>query len=151
MNIRRILKLINFYPPLFFAGIKLKKIEFDATKLTVQMKLNIFNKNMFGTHFGGSLYAMCDPFYVSIISSHLKGNYIVWDKSACIDFVKPGKGKVQAIFEISKEKLAEIKQEVDEKGKKTYFFNTVVTDEKQNIIASVKKEVYIRRKGKDKR
>ena len=146
MKIRKILKLINYYPPLFFAGIKLKKIEAEATKLTVQMKLNVFNKNMFGTHFGGSLYAMCDPFYVFIVSSYLKKGYITWDKSACIDFKKPGKGKVQAIFEISKEELAKIKQEVDIEGKKTYFFNTVVTDEKQNIIATVKKEVYIRRK-----
>lgn len=148
MNIRKILKLINYYPPLFFAGIKLKKIEKEATRLTVQMKLNVFNKNMFGTHFGGSLYAMCDPFYVFIISSYLKKDYITWDKSACIDFKKPGKGKVQAIFDIPKEKLAEIKQEVDREGKKTYFFNTVVTDEKQNVIASVKKEVYIRKKMK---
>lgn len=148
MNTKRILKLINYYPPLFFAGIKLKKIESDARKLTVEMKLNIFNKNMFGTHFGGSLYAMCDPFYVFIIASHFNNNYIIWDKSACIDFKKPGKGKVQAVFEIPKEQLSQIKIAVDNEEQKNFFFETVVTDQDQNIIASVKKEVYIRKKLK---
>ncbi len=149
MEIRKVLKLINFYPPLFFAGIRLKKISADATQLVVQMKLNVFNKNMFGTHFGGSLYAMCDPFYVFIIASHLKNDYVIWDKSACIDFVRPGKGKVQAIFEIPKSELIVIKEEVDNGLKKSFFFETVVTDEQQKIVAKVKKEVYIRRKSKE--
>jgi len=146
MEIRKVLKLINFYPPLFFAGIRLKEINNNATQLIVRMRLNIFNRNMFGTHFGGSLYAMCDPFYVFIIASHLKNDYIIWDKSACIQFVKPGKGKVQAIFEIPKAELDIIKNEVDSGLKKNFFFETVVTDEQKNIVAKVKKEVYIRKK-----
>ncbi len=146
MEIRKVLKLINFYPPLFFAGIRLKEINNNATQLIVRMRLNIFNRNMFGTHFGGSLYAMCDPFYVFIIASHLKNDYIIWDKSACIQFVKPGKGKVQAIFEIPKAELDIIKNEVDKGLKKNFFFETVVTDEQKNIVAKVKKEVYIRKK-----
>jgi acyl-coenzyme A thioesterase PaaI-like protein len=147
MKINTVLKVINFYPPLFFAGIKLKKVNADRTQLTVQMKLNMFNKNMFGTHFGGSLYSMCDPFYVFIIAANLGNDYIIWDKSACINFVRPGKGKVQAIFEIPKEKLEEIKNEVDT-GKKNFFFETVVTDEKNKIVAEVQKEIYIRKKSK---
>ncbi len=147
MKIDTVLKVINFYPPLFFAGIKLKKVNADKTQLTVQMKLNIFNKNMFGTHFGGSLYAMCDPFYVFIIATHLKKDYIIWDKSACINFVRPGKGKVQAIFEIPKEELEKIKNEVDA-GKKNFFFETEITDEENKIVAKVRKEVYIRKKAK---
>ena len=44
---------------------------------------------------------------------------MVWDKSAEIKFIKPGTGKVSAIFEISQEKLLQLKEEVDSAGKHT--------------------------------
>lgn len=55
-----------------------------------------------GTHFGGSLYAMCDPFYMWILMENLGKDFIVWDKAATIRFKKPGTGTVNAEFEISK-------------------------------------------------
>ncbi|HOR95096.1 MAG TPA: DUF4442 domain-containing protein, partial [Spirochaetota bacterium] len=55
--------LINFYPPFLGAGIR---IRFDKKnkKVYVSMKLTWYNRNYVGTHFGGSIYAMCDPFYM---------------------------------------------------------------------------------------
>ena len=46
------------------------------------------------THFGGALYAMCDPFFVFIVMMNLGKDYIVWDKSAGITFIKPASGTI---------------------------------------------------------
>jgi len=146
MTINKVLRLINFYPPLFFAGIRLKSINDDITRLEVRMRLNIFNRNMFGTHFGGSLYAMCDPFYVFIIAAHLTNEYVIWDKSAYINFVRPGKGRVTAVFEITKEQLADIKYKADNGLEKSFFFETEVKNAEGKVVAQVKKEVYVRKK-----
>ena len=139
-------KMINWYPPYLGAGIKLKKVNQDKTRMEVELRKTWFNKNLFGTHFGGSLYAMCDPFYVFIVHNYLGRGYVVWDKSAAIKFIKPGTGKVKAIFEISQEKLLELKAEADNNGKHTVFFETVITNEDQEVVAKVRKEIYMRKK-----
>ncbi len=60
---KKLIRKINYYPPYLGAGIKLVDVNEDCTKFRVEMKLTGYNKNIVGTHFGGSLYAMCDPFY----------------------------------------------------------------------------------------
>ena len=141
------IKMINWYPPYIGAGIKLKKVNQDKTRMEVELRKTWFNKNLFGTHFGGSLYSMCDPFYVFIVHNYLGSGYVVWDKSAEIKFIKPGTGKVSAIFEIPKEKLLQLKQEVDDTGKQVKFFETVITNELNEVVAKVRKEIYMRKKA----
>ena len=139
--------MINWYPPYIGAGIKLKKVNQDKTRMEVELRKTWFNKNLFGTHFGGSLYSMCDPFYVFIVHNYLGRDYVVWDKSAEIKFIKPGTGKVRAIFEISQEKLLHLKGEVDSVGKHTAIFETVITNESDELVAKVRKEIYMRKKS----
>ena len=143
---QKLIRRVSLYPPYLGAGIKLKKVNDEFTRFEVQMKMKWFNRNIFGTHFGGSRYAMCDPFYVFIIMNFLGKDYIVWDKSAKIDFKKPGKRTVKAVFEISKEELQRVKDETDAAGKKTFFFLATVTNEDNEAIATVEKEIYVRRK-----
>ena len=139
--------MINWYPPYIGAGIKLKKVNQDKTRMEVELRRTWFNKNLFGTHFGGSLYSMCDPFYVFIVHNYLGRGYVVWDKSAEIKFIKPGTGKVRAIFEVSQEKLLQLKGEVDSAGKLTVIFETVITNESDELVAKVRKEIYMRKKS----
>ena len=143
---RRLFKLLNLYPPFLGAGINVKHINEDCTRFEVRMKLRWYNRNLFGTHFGGSLYAMTDPFFVFIVGHYLGREYIVWDKTATIRFKLPGKGTMTAIFEISHEELARIKEEVDELGKKTYWYTAEVKGPKGETVATVEKEVYVRKK-----
>jgi hypothetical protein len=76
-------RLLNLWPPYLAAGIKVNYIAEDLKKVSVSMPLKFRNKNYAGTHFGGSLYSMVDPFYMLI--KILGKNYIIWDKSATID------------------------------------------------------------------
>ncbi|RLD52109.1 MAG: tetrameric acyl-CoA thioesterase [Bacteroidetes bacterium] len=144
---RKIIRRVSLYPPYLGAGIKLKNVNKDFTRFEVQMKMHWYNRNIFGTHFGGSLYAMSDPFFVFIIMNFLGKEYIVWDKSANIKFVKPGKGTVNVVFEISKDKLEELKNDVDEKGKNTYFFKTEITNSDNEVVARIEKEIYVKKKN----
>jgi hypothetical protein len=128
------------------AGIRVKKISEDYRELHVQMKLKWYNRNYVKTHFGGSLFSMTDPFLMTMLINILGKDYIVWDKSSCIDFVKPGMGTLTAKFIISENQIENIiKNTID--GKKYYpEFQVNVTDEKNEIVAKVKKIEYIRRK-----
>ena len=108
-------RLINFYPPLVGAGIRSRTI--DERTVEVEMKLTAFNINLVGVHFGGSLYAMCDPWFMLILMRLLGKDYIVWDKAASIQFKKPGRGRVKARCHIPPERVEEIRRDADLQGK----------------------------------
>jgi len=142
----RLIKRINLYPPYLGAGVRVKSWRDDFTRFEVELRAKWYNRNLFGTHFGGSLYAMADPFFVFIITMNFGGRYIVWDKSASIDFLKPAKGTILGTFEIRGERLDQIRAEVDELGKNTYLFDADLVDEAGQVVARVHKEIYIRAK-----
>ena len=142
----KLIKKINMYPPFLGMGVRVRTFRDDFTRFEVELRARWYNRNLFGTHFGGSLYSMCDPFFVFIVTMNLGHGYIVWDKSAAIEFLKPAKGTILGVFEINKERLAEIRNEVDELGKNTYHFEADLVDEAGQAVARVSKEVYVRSK-----
>ncbi len=140
-------KAINFYGPFLGAGVKLKELSKDYRYAKVTMPLTFYNKNYMGTQFGGSLYAMVDPWYMLMLIKNLGENYIVWDKEATIRFKKPGKGKVTAEFVLTQEIIDEIKLHVGDHTKMNYIFKVEIKDESGALICEVDKVVYIRRKA----
>ncbi|MEM9404135.1 MAG: DUF4442 domain-containing protein [Pseudomonadota bacterium] len=142
----RLVRRVNWYPPYLGMGVRVRSWADDFTRFDVELRARWYNRNLFGTHFGGSLYAMADPFFVFIVTMNLGRGYIVWDKSASIDFLKPAKGTILGVFEISRSQLADIRAEVDRLGKNTYWFETQLTDEHGVAVARVKKEIYVRAK-----
>ena len=138
--------LINHYAPYWGAGIAIDKIELDNYAIRVKMPLTRSNRNIVGTHFGGSLYSMVDPFYMLILMHHLGNKYIVWDKSASISFLSPGRSTVYADIRLSAEEISEIKQLTKNYAPvyRTYTLNIV--DDMGTRIAEVEKVLYIRRK-----
>lgn len=147
MRAEQLKKGIRFYPPYLGAGVRVTHISDDFRIVKVEMPLRFYNRNYVGTHFGGSLYSMCDPFFMLMLINILGDNYIVWDKAATIRFKKPGKGLVKATFEIPEEKIAEIKAAADSQGKVEPQFQVVVTDNDGQIVAEIDKLLYVRRKS----
>ncbi len=147
MTADRLKKSIRFYPPYLGAGVRVTHISDDFRIVKVEMPLRFYNRNYVGTHFGGSLYSMCDPFFMLMLIHILGKDYIVWDKAATIRFKKPGKGLVKATFEISEQKIAEIRNAADSKGKVEPEFQVTITDSEGQTIAEIDKLLYVRRKS----
>jgi acyl-coenzyme A thioesterase PaaI-like protein len=138
-------RFINFYPPLLGAGIHARYL--DERTVQVEMKLTRLNRNIVGVHFGGSLYAMCDPWFMLILMRLLGSDYIVWDKAASIQFLRPGKSKVAAKFYVSPERENEIRAAA-ESGKVEPTFSVDVVDDEDQVIARVEKLLYVRKKNR---
>ncbi len=143
---QRLIKRIGLYPPFLGMGIRLRSHREDFTRFDVELVPRWYAKNLFGTHFGGSLYTMSDPFYVFIFALNLGADYIVWDQSAEIDFLKPAKGTILGVFEVSKDRIEAIREEVNTLGKNSYHFETKLVDESGDAVAAVRKKIYIRAK-----
>ena len=138
--------LINLWPPFLGAGIRVTRLQPDWKAIDVEMNLRFWNRNYVGTHFGGSLYAMTDPFYMLMLIENLGRDYIVWDKSANIRFRKPGKGKVFAAFRLSDEQIEEVRRELQTREKIEPTFSVEVKDEAGTVIAEVQKILHVQKK-----
>ena len=148
MRKKLLLKLINYWPPFLGAGVNVTKMNKERTSIDVELNLKFWNKNIVGTHFGGSLYAMTDPFFMLILMENLGPDYIVWDKAATIRFKRPGKGKVHAHFHIPKSEIDKIREDAQTYQKVEPVFTVNIKDHENNIIAEVEKTLYVRRKDK---
>jgi len=148
MSRKQIERGLRLYPPFLGAGIKVLRIADDFLTIDVKMGLRFWNKTGVGTHFGGSLYAMCDPFFMLILIKTLGSNYLVWDKAAAIRFKKPGTGTVWATFQISQARVAEIRTETDFYGRSEPQFLALVKDDEGNVIAEVDKVLVVKRKDR---
>ncbi len=137
-------RFINFYPPLLGAGIHSRTV--DELTIDVEMKLTALNRNIVGVHFGGSLYAMCDPWFMLILMRALGRDYIVWDKAASIRFLSPGRGTVRAHFHVPQARVDEIRVAADRDGKLEPTFSVDVLDTERKVVAQVEKLLYVRRK-----
>jgi acyl-coenzyme A thioesterase PaaI-like protein len=138
---------VNTYFPYLGAGIRLTHVAPDFSALEVRMRLHRWNQNYVGTHFGGSLFSMADPFYMVMLIELLGPGYVVWDKSASIRFRRPGRGTVRARFEIPTERLEEIRRGVDAAGKVETSFSVSIRDEQGEVVAEVEKLIHVRRKA----
>lgn len=143
---RNIQSFIRYYPPLLGAGIWVKRISPDCREIDVEMKLRFWNANYVGTHYGGSLYSMTDPFYMLMLIQNLGRDYIVWDKAASIRFRKPGRGKVSAQFRISAEQLEDIRHTLESQEKLEPVFTVEIKDGSGEVVAEVQKTLYVRKK-----
>ena len=138
------LRLLGLYPPFVGAGVRVRRLAGDPPGYEARMKLRWWNGNDYGTHFGGSLYTMCDPFFVLILAPALGGEFRVWDKTATIRFRRPGRSTVVARFTIARERVEEIRAAARRDGKAEPVFTAEVRDEQGEVVAEVEKLISVR-------
>lgn len=139
-------RFMNLYGPYLGAGVKVEYISESYDHIRVSMKLTWYNRNYFGTHFGGSLYSMTDPFYCLMLVQLMGNDYLIWDKGASINFVKPGKGRVFAEFKLSNEEIERLKTEAASGNALFPEYTLNVTNNQGETVAEVVKTLYVRKK-----
>ncbi len=139
--------MLNIWPPFLFSGITILEISKDFRHAKVRLKKKVLTSNYVGTLFGGSLFAMTDPFYMVMILKNLGKDYIVWDKRSEIEYVSPGKSTVFAEFHLWDAELDEIKVEVAASGKYLKWFEVEIKTADGTVVAIVKKQIYVRKKS----
>jgi acyl-coenzyme A thioesterase PaaI-like protein len=139
-------RAFTIFAPYLGAGVRVEYIADDFSEARVSMSLRWYNTNYVGTHFGGSLYSMTDPFFMLLLMNRLGRDYIVWDKAAAIDFIRPGKGKVTAHFRLTDAMLEDVRQHTAGGEKYLPVWPVEIRDEAGELVARVDKTLYIRRK-----
>lgn len=137
---------INLWPPYLGAGIHVTALAPDYRSVSVRLRHGLLNRNYFGTHYGGSLYSMTDPFYALMLLHNLPRGYTVWDRAAHIDFKIPGRGDVFAHFVLTEEMLADVLARTAAGDRYEPTWNVDIVDAERQVVATVAKTLYIRRR-----
>ena len=137
---------MNLWPPFLFSGIHVASIAGDWRSARVELRMRPWNRNYVGPHFGGSLFAMTDPFWMILVKERLGPDHYVWDQAGEIEFLKPGRGTVHATFELEDGTVEAIRSATADGAKHLHWFQTEVTGAEGDVIARVRKQVYARRK-----
>jgi acyl-coenzyme A thioesterase PaaI-like protein len=137
---------LTWFGPYWGTGIRVTEVSEDYSRVVVEMRKRWFNSNAFGTHFGGSLYSMCDPFYCLTLVAKLGPRYVVWDQAANIEFVKPGKGTVKAVFEWTNAQIEDILEQAKSGQKVLPVRHLEIVDESGDVVARIQKTLYVRLK-----
>jgi acyl-coenzyme A thioesterase PaaI-like protein len=138
--------LFNLWPPFRAAGIRVRRIAPDFRSATVELRMKLLNRNYVGTHFGGSLFSMTDPFFMIMMMKNLGPDYVVWDKSGSVRFLKPARGTVTARFTLPEERIAEARSRTQDGQKHEPVFKVEIVDRQGIVVADVEKTLHIRRK-----
>ncbi|WP_448811263.1 DUF4442 domain-containing protein [Agromyces bauzanensis] len=140
---------MSLWMPNLFSGIRVKRFAPDWTSATVELHVNVLTRNYVRTAFGGSLSAMTDPYFFMLVMHQLGRDHVVWDTRGEIEFLKPGRGRLTAHFEVPKEKAEELRERARGGAKVLEWFETEITDREGDIVARVRREVYVREKRRE--
>lgn len=116
----------------------------DLSCITVRIRLSYKNINYNGSMFGGSLFSATDPIFMIQFNELLGHKYVIWDKTAKIQFKRPAKENVWIDFKVSGEELQNVREQADENGSYTFMKQVDLTNKCKTIVfATVEKEIYV--------
>jgi acyl-coenzyme A thioesterase PaaI-like protein len=137
--------MFNLWPTFRFAGVRVRSIAADFTAATVELRLGLLNRNYVGTAFGGTLYAMTDPFYMLMMMRQLGTGYIVWDRAGSVRYLAPGRGLITAKFSLASVEVERIRSLLARAEKLDQSYTIDLRDAAGELIAQVEKTLYIRK------
>jgi acyl-coenzyme A thioesterase PaaI-like protein len=140
--------LLNFWPPFLFNGIRVVELAEDYRYAKVTLNDRPWRRNINSSQFGGAMFAMTDPIYPLMVMGALGKEYLVWDKRADIDYIKPGKGKLIAEFFLQDATIQEIQQATAQGDKYFPEFVVHVKNQQQEVVCEVNRTLYVRKKPK---
>lgn len=145
-NPRQLKALLGVFPPYVGSGIRIRYIADDGSRVVTTHRPRRINANLVGTAFGGTIQTMTDGFYLYMGLTRLGGGYNVWDAESHVTYRKPGRGRLTADMRTDDETFDLIRRETADGQKYLHWFDTDITDESGDVVASVRSRVYFRRK-----
>lgn len=139
-------RFMRIWPPYLGAGIRTVYIAPDASRSIVTHKPNLLTRNLVGSAFGGTMLSMTDPFFMFAGVYGLGKEYYVWDVGVEAKFIKPGRGKITADMHVSDRTWELIRAKTANGEKYLHWFDADITDEHGDLIATVRRQVYFRKK-----
>ena len=133
----------NLHPAFRGTGGRIIHVSPDLSHIRIRLPLTWRTKNIVGSLYGGSLFAVTDGVHPMMLMAALGDGVIVWDKAASIRYKKPGYSTLFADFSLTTAEVAEIRQALDLYPELDRTFLVELKDEQGSVHTIVERTVYI--------
>lgn len=137
----------NFHPAFRGTGGRVVHVAKDLRHIRIRLALSWKTRNIVGSLYGGSLFAITDGAHPMMLMAALGDNYIVWDKAASIRYRKPGYTTLYGDFVLRKEEIAEIRAALLDMPELERTFLVELKDDQGTVHTIVERTVYIAEKN----
>ncbi|RDI66372.1 DUF4442 domain-containing protein [Nocardia pseudobrasiliensis] len=136
---------MNVAPPLLFLGVRVDRFADDWTSAHVSLEVRRWNSNHNVAAPGWSLFAMTDPFFGMMAYGRLGPGYRVWNTTAAMQFLAPGRGTVHCTMLMPLATTEEIRRTTNSGGKSITTHEAQILDSTGNLVARATQDLYVRK------
>ena len=137
----------NLHPAFRGSGGRVVHVARDLRHIRVRLPLNWKTRNIVGSLYGGSLFAITDGAHPMMLMAALGDSVIVWDKAASIRYRKPGYTTLYADFRVTPEEMAGIRGALAKQHEVDWTFQIDIKDAEDVVHTVVERTVYIAEKN----
>ncbi len=137
----------NLHPAFRGTGGRVVHVARDLRHIRIRLPLTWRTRNIVGSLYGGSLFAITDGAHPMMLMAALGSSYIVWDKAASIRYRKPGYTTLYADFRLDDDELAEIHRLLAENPALERTYTVELKDQHGTVHTVVERTVYIAEKN----
>ena len=133
----------NLHPAFRGTGGRVEHVAHDLSHIRIRLPLNWRTKNIVGSLYGGSLFAVTDGVHPMMLMAALGDGVIVWDKAASIRYKKPGYSTLYADFSLDADEVADIRKSLRQHPELDRTYLVELKDEHGTVHTVVERTVYI--------
>jgi acyl-coenzyme A thioesterase PaaI-like protein len=133
----------NLHPAFRGTGGRVEHIAPDLSHIRVRLPLSWRTRNVVGSIFGGSLFAVTDGLHPLMIMAALGKDVVVWDKAASIRYKKPGLTTLFADFALPPDEVLAIRNALRDSPELDRTYEVALKDENGVVHTVVERTVYI--------
>jgi acyl-coenzyme A thioesterase PaaI-like protein len=133
----------NLFPAFRGAGGRLLWVSPDFLSMRARLKFNWRTRNIMGSVYGGSMFAVTDGPHPIMLMSALGPDYVVWDKSAQIQYRRPAYEDLYVDFSFTADEVAEIKCKLDTQPELDHTVHMQLIDLYGEVHARVQRTLYV--------
>ncbi|HIW95392.1 MAG TPA: DUF4442 domain-containing protein [Candidatus Corynebacterium gallistercoris] len=144
-------RYMSLWPPLSGSGVKMTHVSEDWSSARIELSLRWWNANMHGAAFGGTLFAMTDVMFGTLVARHLGKDYEAWTRTGTFQFLQPGRNGAYLDVEITPELSRWMKETVAEDGYANVPYTSVIKNKDGSIVGIGQQDLHVRPRGGGKR
>jgi acyl-coenzyme A thioesterase PaaI-like protein len=139
--------MLNWFPPLLFQRIKVLSISDDFLHVHMCARKSIWNRNLNGTIFGGTISTAADPVFPVMYWQALEHRGLplqTWLMAANARFLKPGATHLDFHFRLSEDDIDSAEEELERRGKAVRTHVAQALDHSGEVCAEFELVSYMR-------
>jgi hypothetical protein len=133
----------NLHPAFRGTGGRMTHVSHDLRLMQARLNHGWRTKNIVGSIYGGSLFAVTDGPHPMMLMAALGRDVIVWDKTAVIRYRKPAFTDLTVDFRLTDLDLEKITTALKERQECEHDFSMELLDNEGQTHASIVRTIYI--------